>query len=109
MAGFPLSFLRLLSSLKLPYFSLFVNFYYVFLRCLGTRFWGGLVRGFGVFWCAVLGRFGVRFWGGLVRGFGAVGCAVLGRFGAWFWGVLVRGFDFFYIFCVRTTRFCFCI
>ena len=54
MAGFPLSFLRLLSSLKLPYFSLFVNCYYVFLRCLGTRFWGGLVRGFGAVGCAVL-------------------------------------------------------
>ena len=54
MVGFPLSFLRLLSSLKLAYFSLFVNFYYVFLRCLGARFWGGLVRGFGTVWCAVL-------------------------------------------------------
>ena len=42
------------------------------------------MRGFGVFRCAVLGRFGARFWGGLVRGFGAVGCVVLGCFGARF-------------------------
>ena len=36
-----------------------------------------LLRVFEVFRYAVLGRFGARFWGGLVRGFGVFWCAVL--------------------------------